>query len=53
MATRLLVAVALLLALLFALGLLGGVGSVELLLWLLVSVVVLTVVAVRSRRVGG
>ena len=47
---RLLTAFALMVALLWATALLGGVGTVELSIWTVLLVVALVVVVVRSRR---
>ena len=47
---NLLVTFALMVAVLLAVGLLGGVGGVELSIWALLLVVALVVVGVRSRR---
>jgi hypothetical protein len=49
---NLLVTFGLMLVLLLAVGLLGGVGTVELVLWSALLVVVLAVVARRSSRPG-
>lgn len=50
LAVRLLTAFGLMVVLLFAVGLLGGIGSVELSIWVVLLVVVLVTVGIRSRR---
>jgi len=52
LALNLLLTVVLMLVLLFAVGLLGGVGSVELVLWAALLVVALVVVGRRTSRAG-
>lgn len=47
---RLLTALGLMVVLLFAVALLGGVGTVELSIWAILLVVVLVAVGVRTRR---
>jgi hypothetical protein len=50
MVKNLLIAALLMLALLCAVGLLGGIGSVELTLWVVLTVLVLVGVGVATRR---
>lgn len=50
MVKNLLIAALLMLALLFAVALMGGMGTVELSIWVVLLIAVLTVVATRSRR---